>query len=347
MEIRFYDSEMKFQGLIENQTSLIWIRKYFEPGEFELHAPITADNMNLIKRGNLIWKKGSVEAGVIEDLQLEESSSKNEILAKGRFLSSYLDRRLIKSTVNFSGKVEEAMRQLVLGVTAIPRVSLGALQGYEDTVSFQVTYKNLLTYIEKLGRSAGIGFRLRPDFNTRQLSFEVYKGIDRTASQGINNRVIFSENYANLNNVIFRENDQLYKTVAYVGGEGEGSARVYVQVGEASGLELREVFVDARDLRSDELSNTEYTAQLRQRGLEELAEDVISSSLECETGANVNFVYRTNYDLGDIVTVQKKTWGIQIDQRITEIQEVYEYGEMKVVPTLGTAIPEKVDWSDE
>lgn len=34
-------------------------------------------------------------------------------------------------------------------------------------------------------------------------------------------------------------------------------------------------------------------------------------------------------------------------QRITELQEVYEYGGMYVVPTMGDALPEKIDWSDK
>lgn len=347
MEIRFYTPDMDFKGLIENQGSLVWTRKYFEPGEFELHVPITEKNMEYIKLDNLIWKKGSEEAGVIEDRQLEENSTNRTIVAKGRFLSSYMDRRLIKSTVNFSGKVEVAMRQLLSGAVEIPGVVLGDLQGFTEAVTFQATYKNLLTYIEKLGRSSGLGFRFRPDFNEKKIYFEVYKGIDRTASQIITNRVTFSESYANLNNAILRENNQLYKNVAYVGGEGEGSQRVYVQVGSAEGLNLREVFVDARDLRSDEIGAEEYRAQLTQRGLDELAKDAMSRSLECDTGANVNFVYRKDYDLGDIVTVEKKAWGVQENLRITEIQEVYEYGEMKVVPTLGTAIPETIDWSDD
>ena len=35
------------------------------------------------------------------------------------------------------------------------------------------------------------------------------------------------------------------------------------------------------------------------------------------------------------------------NQRITELQEVYEYGGMYVVPTMGDALPEKIDWSDK
>jgi hypothetical protein len=346
MEIRFYSAQMMLQGIMENQRSLLWTRKYFEPGNFELHAPVTDDNLRLTARGNLVWLKGYSEAGVIEDRTISDSRTSKEITAKGRFLSSYMDRRLIKTTVNFSGLVEDAMRQLLNSATAIPLVELGGKQGFLQEVSFQATYKNLLAYETKLAKSSGLGFRFRPDFTAKKIYFEVYEGKDRTLSQHMNSRVVFADEYDNLNSVTFRENDQLYKTVAYVGGEGEGADRTYVQVGSGSGLELREVFVDAKDLRSDGLTAEEYEAQLEQRGLEMLAENVVSSSFECETGAQVNFAYRIGYDLGDIVTVEKKAWGLREDLRITEIQEVYEHEKMIVVPTLGSALPGTIDWSE-
>lgn len=346
MEIRFYNQDMDFMGVMENQTSLLWRRRYNEPGEFELYAPITENNLKLTERTNLIWMKGCDEAGVIEDRKLEESDTKNQITAKGRFISSYMDRRLIKDTINFNGRVEEAMRQLLSDAVPIPRVQLGELQGFEELVDFQATYKNLLDYEEKLAKSAGFGFRFRPDFNAKLIYFEIYHGADRTTAQGVNNRVVFSESYCNLNNTIYRENDQLLKTVAYVGGEGEGSDRAIVKVGDAEGLELREVFVDAKDIRKDELSTEQYEAVLVTRGQEKLAEDIVTSSFECDTGADVNYRYKVNYDLGDIVTVRKKVWGITQNQRITEVQEIYEYGGRRIQPTFGDSLPESIDWRD-
>ena len=198
MEVRIYDRDLNFKGVIENHTSLIWTRKYYEPGNFEIHAPITEQNLRLLAKGNIISKRGSSEAGVIEDIENEESDLKNEITAKGRFLSSYMDRRLIKSTVNFSGKIEVAMRNLLSGVTAIPLVELGTLNGFTETVEFQATMKNLMTYETKLAKAGTIGYRFRPDFRNRKIIFETYKGTDRTTAQGINSRVIFSESYNNL-----------------------------------------------------------------------------------------------------------------------------------------------------
>lgn len=346
LEIRVYDRNMMRKGVIENERSLLWVRKYFEPGTFEMHAPLTDQNLQLLVEDNLIAYEGSVEAGTIEEVRYTENFDLNEIVVKGRFLSSYLDRRLIRSTVNFSGKVEVAMRQLVSGVTAIPLLELGDLKGYTSTVRFQATMKNLLDYEKKLASSSNLGFRCRPDFSAKKIYFEVYQGTDRTTGQNVASRVTFSEEYENLNSADYIYNSQIYKTLAVVGGQGEGSDRVYVEVGGGSGLDLREVFVDAKDIRQDKLTDAEYKEALRQRGLETLAKDALSVSLTSETRPDVNFTYKKDYDLGDIVTVQKTSWGLKSYQRITEIQEVYENKRMKVVPTFGSPLPEAVKWED-
>lgn len=346
MEVRIYGRDLYRKGQIENQTSLIWTRKFYEPGTFELHAPITDENLYLLQKDNIIGKKGSAEAGIIEDIEKEESDIKNEITVKGRFLSSYMDRRLIKKTVNFSGKTEVAMRQLYSGVVPLPLVELGNLNGFPESVEFQVTMKNLLTYESKLSRAGAIGFRFRPDFRERKIVFETYQGKDRTFNQHENNRVIFSESYNNLNNAIYRYNNQKLKTFAIVGGQGEGDARTYYELGGGEGYDLREIFVDAKDINPDGLTAAQYKAALLQRAQEALNDAIASETLESETDAAINFVYKEDYDLGDIVTVRKKKWNLYMNQRITELSEVYEYGGMTVVPTFGDPLPEKIKWDE-
>lgn len=348
MEIRIYDSNLDLQGIIENQTSLIWNRKYSEAGTFELHVPITDSNRKLIKINNLVYVMGSMEAGVIEYIVMTEEPNKNEITVSGRFLESYMDRRITKQTKTYEGKVEEIMHEMIFEDTApIPLLEPGELNGFNDTVTFQATYKNLLTYIQKLSKQSNIGFRFRPDFNNKKIIFETYKGLDHSISQGVTNRVIFSESYENLNKASYTENNQNLRTKIYVGGKGEGEERTVVEVGGGIGLQLRELFYSANDITSDGLSDEEYLAALRQRGYEQLEKNSYVKSFECETEPTINFIYKTNYDLGDVVTVKKKSWEITTDLRITALQEIYEYGSLKVVPTLGTPLPESIDWEDK
>jgi len=347
MEIRVYNSDLYRIGQIENQTSLIWTRKFFEAGNFEIHAPITQKNLSLFVAGNIVSIKGAKEAGVIEDIEKEESDIKNEITVKGRFLSSYLDRRIITGTVNYNNaKIEVVMRELLSGVETIPLVELGELHGFDDRVSFQATYRNLQIVLTKIAKYGLIGYRFTPDFDAHKIVFDTMKGTDHSFAQSANNRVIFSEDYNNLTNAIYKYNNQALKTYAIVGGQGDGDDRVIVTVGSGSGLNLRQMFVDARDLSADGLTTAQYQEVLRQRGYEALQEAIEAESLECETAPEINFKYKSDYDLGDIVTVKKRSWGLYMNKRITEIQEVYEYGGGDVVPTLGDPLPETIDWGD-
>lgn len=348
MELRVYDAEMNFLGVSENQKSLIWTRRYFESGEFQAVLPLTDENIRLYQMGRLVSYKGADEAGVIENVEMRENSTEHTITASGRFLTSYMDRRLIRPRLNFSGLTEVAMRKILTDAVPLPRVELGELKGYTETIRFQATYRNLLEYETKLAISAGIGFRFRPDFENGVIYFELYKGLDRTRHQSDRAFVEFSDKFDNLNEVFRRTNDQLYKNVGYVGGEGEGTERVFVTVGDDSltGLERREVYIDARDLTSDDLTQQEYYDVLRRRGEDKLAEDIFSDSFECITTVGGNYAYKKDYDLGDIVTVRKTNWNVSLDLRITELSEVYERGIATVTPTLGTALPTKIDWED-
>ncbi len=349
MELRIYNPNMEFLGIIDNYTSLLWTRKYYETGTFELQMPFSLSNYALIEEGNLIWKDGSKEAGVIEYITQVQDSTSNMIKAQGRFLSSYLDRRLIKGTYSVSnGKVEEVMQTLLNSATAIPKVECGELQGYTEKVTFQATYKNLLTYEQKLSKYADIAYRLRPDFVTKKIYFETYRGLDRTIEQNDRERIVFSEGFNNLQSATYTYNTQLEKNVCYVGGEGEGSARTIVIAGDDSlaGLARKEEFLSATDISSDDMTTTDYQAALLQRGVDKLNEDAISESFESACYASSNFEYKTDYDLGDIVTIKKESWGLQINLRITQIQETYENESMKVELTFGTTIPETIDWTD-
>ena len=348
MEVRFYTSDMDLLGIMENQTSLVWTRKYYEPGNVRLFAPITAENIRLTQPGNLVWLRGAVEAAVIEDRAMEDSPQNARIEVNGRFLSSYMDRRLIRPKITFKGKTEVAMRKILSDAVAIPRVQLGTLNGFNDRVSFQATYKNLLAYEEKLAQSSGIGFRFRPDFTEKIIYFETWKGTDRSRTQSRNNRVIFSESYANLNNIYYRENEQKYKNVVYISGTGSNDSRIVTSYGDATGLERRELHVDARDLVKEEgMTDDEYIELLVQRGNEKQKDYQKISSISCETDASANFTYKQNYDLGDIVTVHKKDWGITVNLRIVEIQEIYERGILQVSPVFGSTLPETIDWRDD
>lgn len=349
MDVRIYTPNMELVGIVQSQTSLLWTRRYQSAGEFELICPITPNNIKLIHRGNLVWVQGKKEAGIIESVSKRESITENRMVIKGEFLEGYMGRRLIRPFYSCSNKlIEVAMREILSQAEPIPRVQLGELQGFTERITFQATYKNLLKYEEKLAVTGGYGFRFTPNFTEKTITFEIYKGVDRSLKQSTNHRVIFSDAYNNIDEASYDENDLLYKNICYVGGRGEGSERTIVIAGDDSltGLERREMFLSASDITSDNVTESEYEAALLQRGYEALEKNNLAASFECETAQMGNFKYLTDYDIGDVVSVSKSNWGVNIEQRLTEITEIYEDGGIKVSPTFGTTLPSSIDWSD-
>ena len=99
-------------------------------------------------------------------------------------------------------------------------------------------------------------------------------------------------------------------------------------MGGGSGFDLREEFLDAKDINKDDFStNAEYLEALRIRGEQYMAENAVLENIEAEVEAEVNFIYGVDYDLG-------------------ELCEVYEYGGMYIVPTFGDALPTTINWDN-
>ena len=247
----------------------------------------------------------------------------------------------------FNGTCEDAMRYMINRMAAVPLLEVAPGIGDATKITFQATYKNVLTYLSKIARYCELGFRVVPDFKGKKMTFETYKGIDRTKKQGTKPRVIFSESYNNLNRAKHTYSDETAKTKIVVGGAGDGADRIYVTVGGGTGFDLREEFLDAKDINKDDFStNAEYLEALRIRGEQYKAENAVIENIEAEVEAEVNFIYGTDYDLGDIVTVEKAKWNKVLNLRITELCEVYEYGGMYVVPTFGDALPTTINWDN-
>lgn len=358
MDLYIFNSDIEQLGVIDGFSSLRWRRKYFEPGEFELHCPAykevkgqLVNSLPLFQPENIIHRLDRKEAGIIEGVTVEtpEGSTTEEITVTGRMGSSMLDRRAVTPTINFSGAVETAMRKAVsdnaISVRPLPHLTLGTASGYMVSCSFQLTGKNVLKACAALSKSSTLGFRARLDVPNRAWAFEVYKGTDRSLEQKTVPRVIFSDEYSNIKGPKYETDTTGFKNFAYVAGEGEGSSRTIIEVDQTNGKSRRELWVDARDLQKGDLSDLDYTAQLQQRGLEKLAEARKSEAFSADAINTDNYSYLADWNLGDIVSFEK--WGVQINKRITEIEEVYENNTETITPVCGDPLPEKLDFGSD
>ena len=316
-----YGNTRQLVGIVESFEYLRWTRRYFQCGSFELKAIATPDNITLLVLGNLLWKSDDEEVGIIEHLEMNQSD-KETITVSGRFATSFLARRIIWGTETLSGDLSACALQLISNQLIAPSDTNRQITGVAFTspdlgvtVNTQVSYKNLMDTITGLCNASDRGIKTVFDPSTGHLMVTLYAG---AVSQ-----VVFSREYENLTSQIYTQSAVDYANSALIGGEGEGASRILASFANSAGEARREVFVDAKDLRQEDFG-AGYPAALLYRGQNKLSELSMAHSFDAEVNPHGNLRYKVDFDLGQVVTVLSKKWGVTLAARITEIEESYD-----------------------
>lgn len=335
-------------GVIDNHVSAIWATRYFEPGDFEIYLGATEKYKQLFKKGYYIQRPGDRTLMIIEDIKIStDVENGNYVTISGRDLKSVLDRRVIWKQKTYSGTIETRIRKMIDSnfinaeeSRVIPEMKLGTSKGFKQTMnSTQYTGNNVLEVVVELCKASGLGFDIL--FDNGKFVFEMYAGTDRSFKQNENLRVLFSSELGNIINSEFIENTKNLKNTCLIGGEGEGTARTYASVGTATGLNRREMFVDARDLSSTtenedgeqiELTANQYSAILKERGTEALTENSVVTNFTGEIETTVLYKLNEDFYLGDIVGVVGSN-GNKYTSRIIEVIESEDATGRIVIPT--------------
>lgn len=346
MDIYVYNPELERVGLIDIYQSLIWTKRYYQAGDFELYVPASSELLETLQKDNMLVREDDDTIMIVEKIEITtDVETGNYIIASGRSIESYLERRIVRYQTNIDDTLENGIRQLIDEnainpkdtFRIIPNLMLGEVQGFTDTLKMQITYDNLYDVIVSLCQSYGYGFKIF--LENGNLVFNLYKGVDHSYSQDTNPYVVFSPEFDNLINSQYITDKQDYKNYAYVFGEGEGSSRSLRAVSKRAGyvpknLELYELYVDAKDLSTNngEITTQEYGEMLYTRGIEKLSECKITTAFEGEVNSNLSYQYKKDYNLGDIVQVTNE-YGITTKARITEIIESESDSGTELVPT--------------
>lgn len=339
----FFNNDLDLLGIVDYFISLRWRRKYFEAGEFEIVLPINDYMMGFILKDVIVMRNNYSEAGIIENIEFSDNGTDEEMTISGRFLSALLERRIVKSKINFSGNTIEGMNTIINSMTPLTdKWETETVTMSSPRVDFQVTYKNVYEYIKKLSEYSNIGFRIVPNIDSKVFMFEVWKGVDRTANQNKNEEYSFSDDNYNIEQGNLVMSSKTKVSYVLIGGEGEDNSRILATVDDGStGFDRYEIFSDQKSLRKENLSDSEYKNKLKQVG-EGLLSD---GTFKLEVTASVQQDYKQKWDLGDVVNIKKEKWGVYTTYRIIEVEETIDDGKITIYPTFGS--PLSSAWKDE
>lgn len=192
-------------------------------------------------------------------------------------------------------------------------------------------YPTLFELSKDLCGSVDYGFRFVHDRAAKKLLFDVFAGQEQSNAK-------FSEAFGNLANLVLQQSDADFKNVAFVGGEGDGSERIFVVCGDttAEGLARHELFVDARDLRKENgQTQTAYEDLLKERGLQKLNEHNRKLSVTFDVDPAD---FGTAYSLGDTVCCILPEDGLKLFVRVIAFEETIEDNHTALSLTIGTPV---------
>lgn len=356
MDIYVFDKSFNMLGVIDRYFSLIWKREYYKVGTFELHAYIDG-SLDLLQKGNILVKEDSPEEAVqIETITLNDEDV-DTLVVKGRFIQSFLSDRIVWGNQSLTGTAEEVMTGFVqnncISPTdlnrVIPNLVVMNTSGITIEANESHSYTNLVTLIEELATKYDVGWRILFDLPNQQYVFNIYSGKDSSINQDANPHVIFSAEYENVLKQTYTDSDVDYKNTALIGGQGEEPDRKFTTVNnDISGFERKEVFVDANDVSDKDendvvIPEADYIKLLEERGKTTLAELKPIQTFESGISVLSNLIYKHDFDLGDMVTIQNNKWGLTINTRITTVEEVYENNKVDIRVNFGSNIPTIVD----
>lgn len=342
MEFNILNKDRQWIGVVDRYKSAIWTPRYWAAGDFEIYAEATEENLSILQKDYYVTRPDDDMACFIQKVNIvtDEDGGKY-LIVTGECLKSILKRRIVWQQTTLRGTVEKCIRKLIdeniisptINSRKIPEFFMYEEKGFAETVEMQVTGDNLFDVVSSLCQSYGYGFKVT--FNDdRQFMFELYKGEDRSYEQDVNPYVVFSPDFDNVKSVDYVSDKTNYKNVALVAGEGEGTYRKTATVGSAAGLERYEIYVDARDISTndEEISTEDYNKLLAERGNEDLAASIVQESFEGEVEASVNYTYKEDYFLGDIIQIENE-FGIKAAPRIVEIIECMDENGYSMTPT--------------
>ena len=210
--IRVFDTELNYLGQVDDYESLIFRRKWSGYGEFEITLGYCSPILQA--RRFILLDEDPKRSGCIEYVQYDEA--KGTYTVKGFSLLKLLETRITvppKGKVNqsYQGTPAEILQQLVTAnaiapedsCRVIPHLVLGDRPPSGGSITYETRYNILAEDIRSIANAYSLGAEIELNWREQCLEFVVRQGVDHTAAQSLQPRVIFSDAYDNISGQVY------------------------------------------------------------------------------------------------------------------------------------------------
>jgi hypothetical protein len=358
LQINIFDTDLKWQGLIEEVESFIHRTSWHESVISELRVSKKSTNYSELQIGRILvvnnqWDKALIIEeinttltdnfssyicsnlkGILNWRVLAPIDSPDYIAEpQAAVMMKLVSSQLIEQTRDTKRYFTNSQDEQMLAIDTIK--NYGRLIDYISEEWNTGYLGDILTEISKMNEAAAsypIGWNITiKDFAS--LVFDTFEATNRSVNQTERPPVVFSDRFANLQNISFTESIKEWRNVLYAVYSAEDilyyleldRAEVY---GESKGFNRKEMIIQSNQTSAEAVTG-EGLAELNKRP------KVESFTAEIIDNPNTLTTYQIDWFLGDIVTVQSRQLGISMDVQITQIEEIYANSEYSLNVTFG------------
>lgn len=268
-----------------------------------------------------------------------DDSTKGEVVISGKSLRAKSLKRIVYRIYHQTKKPEQIIYDHLNNEVVNPSQASRKIQYLSitspgtlstSTVDYQNSYGVVCDEVDALCSTYDIGIReTATNLQNPHNKLEIVKGKD------LSDVVEFNVDFDNLLSESYESSNFDEATMAWVFGEGDGSARLNVKLNDnLAGLEREEIYVDARDIQKQTqdgsgkditLTDSQYKATLTSRGIEKLAEqeEVLTLNGDIDLESDL-FVYGKDYELGDRVRFTSKLFNLTKTSVLAGIDETWD-----------------------
>ena len=252
MDIKLYDANFETTGkVIDTFSSLSYTDRWNADGDFKLVLPVS--EYNTVKDAKYVAVDGRTFE--ISQINTADTSASNELTIAGHNLNVLLDRVVIDTPARIQGNLETQIRALVSGYAitgwqSVPRLVLGALQGYTRAIDANATRGSLGAFLYTELNKRGFSFELNYDPAADEITFDIVQSKDRTEDQTVNAQAVFSAQKENLENMEYERNETDYYNCAVVCDEDPTNPQTTI-VDLSNGEAKRTIYLAASNVYED------------------------------------------------------------------------------------------------
>lgn len=242
-----------------------------------------------------------------------------------RFVNIDVSIETSKSTIGISGGALQTSEKQITGGTLFEGITDFLEQG-----SYAIKFYPVVEELHELSRDYP---GMEGQTNISEFKCVVSTGmylLPGEEGEPLRDPVIVSKSLSNVKRTSYNYNIQNDVNVAYVAGEGEGTDRKWYEIQKDANNTKRawmreELWVDARDIQSQQEDNTILTDEQYEELINERAKEKFSENETAEEySATMNsldkrYVYGIDFVLGDWLPVRDSDLGITLLAQVTEV----------------------------